>query len=161
MGGGALKDLVAVGQDDVEQLRCQSPAQLVQSSTVALNEPIVGSGVEGVQACGSGPLPKGGPSLEGRRIGTIPGFSGVPELGEHLSGSTVGGATRSRLVQAAAVGVELGADHCQLGTQRGRSGAAGHLTGTVSGLFSPQGQSPAQGSTDLGRLHAVIVQIEQ
>ena len=154
-----------MGQDDVEQLGCECCPQLFEGAAVVLDEPVVGGGVEGLQAGGAGPLLQGGPGLgHGRGIG---GVSGLPDLGEHFPGPAVGRAIRCRLVQAAAVGLELGADPCQLGAQYSRGGATGRLTGadvgtgTVSGLSSPQGQGAAQGPADLGRLHAVVVQVEQ
>ena len=151
-----------MGQDDVEQLVCQCCPQLFEGAAVALDEPVVGVGVEGVQAGGSGPLLQGG--LGSHRIGRI---LRVPELGKYLSDSAIGRAIRRRLVQAFAVGVELSADPGQLGAQHSRVGVAGHIagidvgTGTVSALSSPQGQGAAQGSADLGRFHAVVVQVEQ
>ena len=164
-GGGALKDLVAVGQDDVEQFGGEGCPQLLEDAAVALDEPVVGGGVEGVQAGGAGPLLQGG--LGGRRIGGVLRLSGASKAGEVLSSLAVGRASRCRLVQASAVGVELGADPGQLGAQHSRVSALSHFTGAdlgpgaVSGLSSPQGQGAAQCPTNLGRLHSVVVQVEQ
>ena len=147
---GLAQNPVAAGDDAAQQLRRQGLAQPPQGGAVVREQPGVDGRVEGLQTRLAGPGLEGGAGPLDLALLAL----GVAHLDELLARPVVGEAV-PRVVQPLAVAVQPRPDGGQLPAQRIRVG------GGRVGRGGPQIERAPQIPVDLGRLHAVVVEVEQ